>query len=101
MFFSQHPQFVIDCLLTAITSASGQLFIFATISNFGAVVFTIIMTVRQGLSILLSCLLYDHPLSGLGILGTAAVFLAIFLRTYYSHQHQKKKLRSDVITNKV
>ena len=36
-----------DCLLTAISSALGQLFIFATISKFGPVVFTIIMTVRQ------------------------------------------------------
>lgn len=36
-----------DCLLTAISSASGQLFIFATIAMFGPVVFTIIMTVRQ------------------------------------------------------
>ncbi|KZS12207.1 Solute carrier family 35 member B1 [Daphnia magna] len=79
-FAARHPIFIMDCLLTAISSASGQLFIFATISKFGPVVFTIIMTVRQGLSILLSCLLYQHHLSPMGILGVFIVFLAIFLR---------------------
>ena len=43
----QYPRFILDCALTAIASASGQLFIFATISKFGPVIFTIIMTIRQ------------------------------------------------------
>jgi solute carrier family 35 (adenosine 3'-phospho 5'-phosphosulfate transporter), member B2 len=46
-FYSQHPKFVIDCIILSISSAIGQLFIFYTISTFGAVVFTIMMTVRQ------------------------------------------------------
>ncbi|KAK4026039.1 hypothetical protein OUZ56_015065 [Daphnia magna] len=90
-FAARHPIFIMDCLLTAISSASGQLFIFATISKFGPVVFTIIMTVRQGLSILLSCLLYQHHLSPMGILGVFIVFLAIFLRMYYAQQHRKQR----------
>nr|CAH0103090.1 unnamed protein product [Daphnia galeata] len=101
-FASRHPVFIMDCLLTAISSALGQLFIFATISKFGPVVFTIIMTVRQGLSILLSCLLYKHHLSGMGILGVFVVFLAIFLRIYYAQQHKKRKLdAADVSASKV
>nr|CAG4649299.1 EOG090X05CU [Scapholeberis mucronata]SVE93589.1 EOG090X05CU [Scapholeberis mucronata] len=91
-FASRHPTFILDCLLTAVSSASGQLFIFATISNFGPVTFTIIMTVRQGLSILLSCLLYDHHLSEVGILGVVIVFLAIFLRIFYAQQHKRSKM---------
>nr|CAG4636978.1 EOG090X05CU [Ceriodaphnia reticulata]SVE72907.1 EOG090X05CU [Ceriodaphnia reticulata] len=91
-FAARHPVFIVDCLLTAVSSASGQLFIFATISKFGPVVFTIIMTVRQGLSILLSCLLYRHHLSYMGVLGVFTVFLAIFLRIYYAQQHKKRKL---------
>nr|CAG4650943.1 EOG090X05CU [Simocephalus serrulatus]SVE94208.1 EOG090X05CU [Simocephalus serrulatus] len=90
-FAARHPVFVMDCLLTALSSATGQLFIFATISKFGPVVFTIIMTVRQGLSILLSCLLYGHHLSSLGVLGVFIVFLAIFLRIYYAQQNKKRK----------
>lgn len=45
--FPQHPKFIIDCVILSISSAIGQLFIFYTISKFGAVVFSIIMTVRQ------------------------------------------------------
>nr|SVE83631.1 EOG090X05CU [Daphnia pulex] len=101
-FAARHPIFIMDCLLTAISSALGQLFIFATISKFGPVVFTIIMTVRQGLSILLSCLLYKHHLSEMGILGVFIVFLAIFLRIYYAQQHKKRKLdATDASASKV
>jgi len=46
-FAARYPRFILDCALTAIASASGQLFIFATISKFGPVIFTIIMTIRQ------------------------------------------------------
>nr|SVE73527.1 EOG090X05CU [Daphnia atkinsoni] len=98
-FASRHPVFIMDCLLTAISSATGQLFIFATISKFGPVVFTIIMTVRQGLSILLSCLLYQHHLSSMGILGVFIVFLAIFLRIYYAQQHKKHKLEGTELSD--
>nr|CAG4646228.1 EOG090X05CU [Macrothrix elegans] len=90
-FAAKHPAFILDCLLTAISSASGQLFIFATISRFGPVIFTIIMTVRQGLSILLSCLLYRHHLSESGVLGVSVVFFAIFWRIYSAEQEKKRR----------
>ena len=41
----------------------GTLFISYTIKTFGSLVFATIMTTRQFLSILLSCLLFAHPLS--------------------------------------
>lgn len=93
-FAARHPSFIVDCLLTAVSSASGQLFIFATISKFGAVIFTIIMTVRQGLSILLSCILYQHHLSEVGIFGIIIVFLAIFMRIYYGQRDKKRQIAS-------
>lgn len=46
-FAVDHPKFVVDCVVLSASSAVGQLFIFYTISKFGAVGFTIIMTVRQ------------------------------------------------------
>lgn len=81
-FMAMFPKFMVDCLLISISSGAGQLFIFFTISRFGPVVFTIIMTIRQGLAILLSCLLYHHAIAPLGILGIVLVFMAIFLRIY-------------------
>ncbi|XP_059611624.1 adenosine 3'-phospho 5'-phosphosulfate transporter 1 [Phlebotomus argentipes] len=81
-FAAQHPKFVVDCVVLSISSALGQLFIFYTIACFGPVVFTIIMTVRQAIAILLSCLIYKHHISSLGVLGIFVVFLAISLRVY-------------------
>lgn len=90
-FMYQYPRFVIDCLLLSLCSAIGQLVIFYTIATFGAVVFAIIMTVRQCLAILLSCLIYHHYISWFGVFGVFLVFLAVFLRIYCNHRVNMKK----------
>lgn len=81
-FGSEHPRFIFDCTILSLSSAIGQLFIFQTISTFGPVVFTIIMTIRQAVAILLSCITYDHHISFLGTIGICVLFFAIFLRVY-------------------
>ncbi|XP_026471486.1 adenosine 3'-phospho 5'-phosphosulfate transporter 1 isoform X2 [Ctenocephalides felis] len=82
MFMTQHQKFIGDCILLSISSASGQLFVYFTIATFGPVVFTIIMTLRQAIAILLSCIVYGHSITALGIFGVLLVFCAIFLRVY-------------------
>ncbi|KAF6775836.1 hypothetical protein AHF37_04663 [Paragonimus kellicotti] len=62
-FGFEHHEFMLDVCLSATCSAIGQLFIFLTIANFGPATFALIMTLRMGLSILLSCLLFHHTLS--------------------------------------
>lgn len=47
VFGLEHPKFIVDCVILSISSSVGQLFIYYTISKFGAVGFTIIMTIRQ------------------------------------------------------
>ncbi|XP_053679729.1 adenosine 3'-phospho 5'-phosphosulfate transporter 1 [Anopheles nili] len=93
VFAVDHPKFVVDCVVLSISSAIGQLFIFYTIATFGAVVFTIIMTLRQAIAILLSCLIYQHRISSLGVIGVLIVFLAIFLRVYCNHRLMAIKQR--------
>ncbi|XP_076066217.1 adenosine 3'-phospho 5'-phosphosulfate transporter 1-like [Oratosquilla oratoria] len=92
-FMLTHPNFMIDCVILSICSASGQLFIFYTIACFGPVVFIIIMTIRQGLAILLSCMIYSHPITIIGMMGITIVFLAIFLRIYCNHRLKQIKQR--------
>lgn len=81
-FMSKHPDFIFHAIVLSLCSAGGQLFIFYTIAQFGPVTFTIIMTIRQGLAILLSCVIYGHPVTLIGIMGIFVVFLALFLRIY-------------------
>ena len=85
-------QLSLDCLLISICSASGQLFIFHTISIFGPVIFSFIMTLRQAFAIILSCLIYGHPLNHLAIFGILIVFVALFsqfyIKCYYSNNRR-------------
>ncbi|XP_076284476.1 adenosine 3'-phospho 5'-phosphosulfate transporter 1 isoform X2 [Lasioglossum baleicum] len=85
-FMTKYPRFIIDCLLISICSATGQLYIFYTISKFGPVTFVIIMTIRQGLAILLSCLIYHHRVTVIGIIGILIVFGSVFLRIYCNNR---------------
>lgn len=65
-------------VITAITSATGQLFIFYTIKEFGPIVFTIMMTTRQLFSITISCIIFGHVISKVAFAGAFLVFAVIF-----------------------
>lgn len=79
-FIYNHPELHLHFFLFSFCSTVGQLFIFYTIKNFGAVVFTIIMTVRILASIALSCVLYGHQVSATGLLGLTLVMGAVGYR---------------------
>uniref|UniRef100_A0A673IV24 Adenosine 3'-phospho 5'-phosphosulfate transporter 1 n=1 Tax=Sinocyclocheilus rhinocerous TaxID=307959 RepID=A0A673IV24_9TELE len=93
-FMMRHSEFTMHAVLLSVCSAFGQLFIFYTISQFGAAVFTIIMTLRQAIAILLSCFLYGHAVTLVGGLGVAVVFLALFLRIYARSRVKKSSKRA-------
>eukprot|EP00529_Nitzschia_sp_RCC80_P020041 CAMPEP_0113447080 /NCGR_PEP_ID=MMETSP0014_2-20120614/4051_1 /TAXON_ID=2857 /ORGANISM="Nitzschia sp." /LENGTH=418 /DNA_ID=CAMNT_0000338219 /DNA_START=195 /DNA_END=1451 /DNA_ORIENTATION=- /assembly_acc=CAM_ASM_000159 len=65
-------------IITAVTSASGQLCIFYTIKEFGPIYFTIIMTTRQMISICISSIVFGHTISALAFIGAAIVFSVLF-----------------------
>ncbi|XP_062427974.1 adenosine 3'-phospho 5'-phosphosulfate transporter 1 [Rhea pennata] len=89
-FMARHSEFTAHAMLLSVCSACGQLFIFYTINQFGAAVFTIIMTLRQAFAILLSCLIYGHTVTVVGGLGVAVVFMALFLRVYARSRMKKR-----------
>jgi adenosine 3'-phospho 5'-phosphosulfate transporter B2 len=76
IFIYHHPQMIFHLILFAISSTVGQLFIFYTVKQFGAVVFSIIMSLRILFSTLLSCFVYNHPITEMGFLGIIVVCLA-------------------------
>lgn len=82
VFILQHHELVFHVVFLSMCSAVGQLFIFYTVSAFGPIIFTIIMTTRQVISILLSCIIYGHTITNQASLGVIVVFIALFLRVY-------------------
>jgi len=79
-FLHANPSAIWDNVIIAITSATGQLFIFYTIKMFGPIVFTIMMTTRQMFSMVLSTVLFSHPLGEGAVLGAVVVFITLILR---------------------
>jgi adenosine 3'-phospho 5'-phosphosulfate transporter B2 len=79
-FVLRHSEIHLHFLLFSICSTVGQLLIFYTIKNFGAVIFTIIMTTRVLLSIALSCYIYGHTVTEVGFFGMVFVMGAIMYR---------------------
>ena len=80
-FLAANPAALANVLTLSLTSATGQLFIFYTIKKFGPIVFTIMMTTRQMLSLTVSCVVFGHKLGGGAVLGTCVVFGVLFYRT--------------------
>ena len=93
-FLRVNPGAVANCLVTSLTSASGQLFIFKTIKDFGPVPFTLIMTIRQILSIIISSMLFAHPISPKSLVGAATVFGVLGKNMKWKLEKQKNISRS-------
>jgi adenosine 3'-phospho 5'-phosphosulfate transporter B2 len=73
-----HADFVRDALLLSLCSSIGQMLIYYTIKEFGALVYSTIMTTRQCLSVMLSALLFAHPITSSQWLGASTVFGALY-----------------------
>lgn len=92
-FFLTNPNVLWYNIITAITSASGQLCIYSTIKDFGPVVFTIIMTVRQMISICISSVVFGHKITREALGGAVMVFGILFYqikRKYIERKIVKK-----------
>jgi len=79
-FFRTHPSIMWHAGLMSMCSGVGQLFIFYTISNFGAVVFAVAMTTRLICSVLLSIVAFHHRINPMGGVGMTITFFALAWR---------------------
>ena len=86
-FVLRHPDALGSIMTLSAAATIGQLFISHTIRTYGALLFATVMTTRQFISILLSCILFAHPLSGGQWLGTAGVFGALYYKTLSKKDH--------------
>ncbi|KJH49640.1 putative adenosine 3'-phospho 5'-phosphosulfate transporter 1 [Dictyocaulus viviparus] len=88
-----HEGFFRDAFLLSLSGATGQLFIYSTIEKFGPIVFAVMMTIRQMLSILLSSFYYGHSLSSWSLIGFGIVFTAIFLDIYRRYFERRQSVK--------
>jgi len=81
-FFFTQPQFMVDTVTLSVSAVSGQFFIYSQVKEFGALVFAATMNVRQVVSIVASYITYHNSITALQMLGLAAVFGALFYKSY-------------------
>ena len=86
----EDPLVFYHLLIMSICSATGQMFIFFTIKRFGPIIFTIMMTIRQMLSMVVSCFMFGHALSLFSWVGAIIVFIVLFLRAKRKMNSPKK-----------
>jgi len=94
-FITNHPESLYDVLILSAASTCGQLCILFTIREFGALLFATIMTTRQFLSILLSCIIFMHPLTAPQWAGTAMVFSALYYQAFLKGNKKTEKAEND------
>jgi adenosine 3'-phospho 5'-phosphosulfate transporter B2 len=90
-FMAANPAAIWNNVITAVTSAAGQMFIFYTIKSFGPVTFTIIMTTRQMISMVISTVLFGHTITRGSLAGAGLVFASLFYQVYRKKNDKKGK----------
>lgn len=90
-FVQRHPESLKDMLVLSLAATIGQLIILYTIKEFGALLFATVMTTRQFLSILLSSIVYLHPLSLTQWAGTVTVFSALYYQSFVKKSKQQQQ----------
>lgn len=88
-FVFRHNDLFFDIALLSTVATASQFFISYTIRNFGALTFATIMTTRQLVSIVLSCLWFAHPLSWEQWIGAVIVFGSLYAKTFMRKSPQK------------
>jgi len=86
-FSLNNLDFFVNSLMLSFASSFGQLIILWTIKEFGALFFATVMTVRQVISIILSCIIYFHPLTIGQWLSSALVFGALYYKDIMKKPH--------------
>lgn len=95
-FVARHNDCFFDIALLSTVATASQFFISYTIKTFGALTFATIMTTRQLVSIMLSCMWFAHPLSPIQWFGAVVVFGSLYMKSFMRTVSQKLALPEHV-----
>lgn len=81
-FILRHPECLLDIVVLSLAATTSQFFISFTIRTFGSLIFATVMTTRQLVSIVFSCILFSHPLTTGQLVGAGLVFCTLYFKSY-------------------
>lgn len=73
-FLISHPGVILHLVVLSIASTIAQYMINYTLKHHGPVFFTLVITVRQAVSVVVSAMLYNHPFSQLAVVAAVILF---------------------------
>ena len=82
-FMLQFKRFAFDCIVLSICSALGKHFIYKTLEEFDPLTLSIIMAMKQMLSVIFSYWKYGHEITFDSGLGLSIVFLALIAKSFH------------------
>uniref|UniRef100_A0A915EKU3 Uncharacterized protein n=1 Tax=Ditylenchus dipsaci TaxID=166011 RepID=A0A915EKU3_9BILA len=93
-FVNTYPFVLREMFMFAVAGALGQCFIFKTVTDFGPLTCSIVTTLRKLFSLVFSVIAFSHPYSNRHMIGTAVVFLALFLDAMESRKQHKQAYKA-------
>jgi UDP-galactose transporter B1 len=89
-FLTTHPEALRDVLLFALCGATGQVFIFINIKQFGSLINTIVTITRKFFSIFFSLLYFGHKFNAVQVFGILLVFGGLGIDIWIHSKHPRK-----------
>jgi UDP-galactose transporter B1 len=93
-FFATVESGGISLMILGFTGAIGQVFLFVTISKFGALNCALLGLLRKMLSLVLSFLLYGHTMNAIQTVGLT-LSVAAMIANFYEKGGKKKEVEAD------
>lgn len=93
-FLYQCPEALLHMTVLSLASTLTQYMISYTIKHFGPVVFTIISSTRQVISVLISAVLFSHHMSGLAMTAMSIMFGTLMVRALRPLAKDHKELEN-------
>jgi len=97
-FVKEYPAVISDLIYLSVFGTLGQIFIFYTITNFSALILSIVTTTRKFFTVLFSIVLYGHNLNTFQWLSVGLVFIGVFVEMLggKGHGHGKSSKTEEV-----
>jgi adenosine 3'-phospho 5'-phosphosulfate transporter B2 len=97
-FSLKYTDFMFNSLALSAAATFGQLVILITIKEYGALFFATTMTIRQVVSIIVSCFLFSHPLTWGQWMSSALVFGTLYYKDATKQPHHHPPANPEKVT---
>lgn len=91
VYWHGNPKAFMFILGYTMSAASGQLFIFSMLNNYGPIKLTMVTSSRKMLSVVLSILIFHHPMNKIQVVAIISIIFAMGMELIEGAKQNKKK----------